>query len=464
MSGDIEGAAKAVPGSFRDPSGFLFERGGVLYRQVNERYREDYELLVKSGLYRELTAANLLVEHRRADVEPPDPDVAYLVIEPERIPFISYPYEWCFSQLKAAALATIALQRKALAFGMSLKDASAYNIQFLKGRPLLIDTLSFERYREGNPWVAYGQFCRHFLAPLCLMAYRDVRLGLLLRDHIDGVPLDLASTLMPARTWLRPPVLMHLHLHARSERKYSEAEVDPGDLKDLSRKAFFALLDSLESAVRRLRWKPEGTEWVEYYDESNYTEEAFESKIHIVGGFLKRTGAARVWDIGGNVGVFSRIAAGTGASTVCMDVDPACVERNYLRCVRDGDELVLPLVVDLFNPSPAIGWECRERMSLPDRGPTDAVLALAVVHHLAISNNVPLDRIASFLADLGEWLIIEFVPKSDSQVARLLSVREDIFSGYTVVGFLEAFSGLFRVEDREPVGSSERVIFLMRKR
>lgn len=459
---ETEGAV--LPGSFRDPSGFLFERDGILYRQINRRYREDYEHLIKSGLYRELTGEGLLVTHGRVDAEPFAPDDSYMVIRPERVPFISYPYEWCFSQLKAAALTTLAVQKMALAHDMSLKDASAYNIQFLGGKPVLIDTLSFERYEEGRPWVAYGQFCRHFLSPLYLMSKKDVRLGLLLRNYIDGVPLDLASSLLPFRTRLRFPTLMHIHFHARSERKYAEAELDPKSLKDVSRRSLIALLESLRSAVAKSRWKPKGTEWAEYYGETNYSDEAFESKKRIVGAFLEKTGARDVWDVGGNTGAFSRVAAGLGANVVCMDVDPGCVEINYLRCAEDNEEQILPLVVDLFNPSPAIGWGAKERQSIFERGPAEAVLALALVHHLAISNNVPLPMVASFFAGLCEHLVIEFVPKSDSQVKRLLAAREDIFPGYTLEGFISAFGGPFEILEREDVESSERVVFLLRRR
>ncbi len=455
---------KVVPGSFRDPSGFLFERDGVLYRQVNGRYREDYERLVRSGLYRELLEAGLIVRHGRADVEPAEPGTAYMVIKPERVPFVSYPYEWCFSQLKAAAEATLEIQKRALERGMSLKDASAYNIQFVGGRPVLIDTLSFERYREGVPWVPYGQFCRHFLAPLYLMSKKDVRLGLLSREYIDGIPLDLASSLLPRSTWLRPGPLMHVHLHARSDRKYSEREIGPGELKGLSRGRLLALIDGLGSAVRRMRWKQPGTEWAEYYGETNYSEEAFACKRRIVADFLEKAGGVEVWDVGGNVGVFGRLAAERGMFTVCMDVDPACVERNYLQCAGSGEGMMLPLVVDLFNPSPAIGWEARERMSLFERGPADTVLALALIHHLAISNNVPMGRLASFFAAICGRLIIEFVPKSDSQVRRLLAVREDIFDDYTLEGFLAAFGGPFEVEEGRKVDGSEREVFLMRRR
>src|SRR6185503_16964008 len=192
--------------SFRDPSGFLFSRGGVLYRQVNRKYEQEYARLMESGLYEKLVKAGLLIPHLEVDEAPAESEVtrafAYKIIQPERAPFISYPYEWSFGQLKDAALATLSIQRRALKVGMSLKDASAYNIQFVRGKPTLIDTLSFEIYKEGQPWVAYRQSCQHFLAPLALMALKDVRLNQLLRVYIDGVPLDLASGLLPAKTRL----------------------------------------------------------------------------------------------------------------------------------------------------------------------------------------------------------------------------------------------------------------------
>ena len=212
------------PASFRDPGGFLFVEGGVLYRQVNSVYKDDYDLLLRSGLYKTLTDAGLLVSHEEVSTDPPDPRIAYKIIRPEPIPFISYPYEWCFSQLKDAALATLEIQRQALAHGLSLKDASAYNVQFLDGKPVLIDTLSFEKLRL-KPWVAYRQFCQHFLGPLLLMGLKDSRLGQLSRIFLDGVPLDLTSRLLPRRTRLRPGILMHIHLHAASQKHFASKTI-----------------------------------------------------------------------------------------------------------------------------------------------------------------------------------------------------------------------------------------------
>ncbi|MBK5092963.1 MAG: SAM-dependent methyltransferase [Actinobacteria bacterium] len=453
-----------VPGSFRDPSGFLFTEGGVLYRQVNRQYRDNYDALVESGLLEQLTGEGFLVRHDVADIPAPVPETAYLVIRPERVPFISYPYEWSFSQLKDAALATLRVQNAALERGLVLKDASAYNIQFAGGRPVLIDTLSFEAYEEGRPWVAYRQFCQHFLAPLALAALADIRLMQLLRVYIDGVPLDLAAALLPFRSRLRFGLLTHLHLHARSEKHYEVKSVDAMEIRGVTRNALLGLIGSLEKTVTKLRWKAAGTEWAEYYEETNYSSDAMERKKSLVSDYLGRVKPGVVWDLGANTGVFSRIAAEGGALTVSMDNDPACVERNYLDSLECGYGNILPLLVDLANPSPGTGWRNREREPLLSRGPADVALALALVHHLAISNNVPFTKLAGFFSDLCRHLVIEFVPKSDSQVRRLLLSREDVFGEYDREHFEAAFEERFALEAKDEIPGTGRTLYLMRKK
>ena len=457
------GPTEVSPASFRDPSGFVFFRDGTVFRQVNRSYREDYDRLMESGLYRELVDAGRLVAHEETDEPAEKPDIAYRVLKPEPVPVISYPYEWSFSQLKDAALATLATQQQALEHGMSLKDSSGYNIQFLRGRPVLIDTLSFERYREGEPWVAYRQFCQHFLAPLALMSRRDVRLGQLLRVYIDGVPIDLASRLLPARTRWGLGLATHIHLHARTQRRYADRQAKP-QRRRVTKLAMTGILRSLERTVRGLDWRPKGTEWAEYYDETNYSDDAFRDKRDIVGRFLDRVKPDVVWDLGANTGAFSRLAADRGVLTVSFDIDPAAVEKNYLDCRERGEENILPLVLDLTNPSPAIGWENEERMAVRERGPADLVLALALVHHLAISNNLPLPKVARFFSHVGSTLVVEFVPKSDSQVRRLLSTREDIFPDYTKEAFEESFRQRFDILESVPVEGSERTVYLMARR
>ena len=260
---------QAHPSSFRDPSGFLYYRDNELFRQINRVYREDFDHFIESGLYAYLVKAGLLVAHEEVGLDQAATSTAYKVIKPDIIDFVSYPYEWCFSQLKDAALLTLKLQREALNKGMCLKDASAYNVQFRRGRPIFIDTLSFQRYNEGEPWVAYRQFFQHFLVPLALMSYRDFRLSQLLRTYLDGVPLDLACALLPRRTLLRFSLFTHIHLHARLQRQFLNRKVNVRDHR-ISRGSLLGLLDNLNSAVARTRWQPDRTEWSDYDAASLY--------------------------------------------------------------------------------------------------------------------------------------------------------------------------------------------------
>ena len=461
-SANIQGATRPVEASFRDPSGHLFTLDGALYRQVNRVYRDHYTHLMDSGLYQSLVKDTLLIPHEEVSVAPPDPSLAWKVIRPERVTFISYPYEWSFSQLKDAALVTLEIQKRAVEHGMVLKDSSAYNIQFHQGKPVLIDTLSFEIYTEGQPWIAYRQFCQHFLAPLSLMAHRDIRLGQLLRVHIDGVPLDLASRLLPWKTRWSWPLQVHIHLHAASQRRYASSAL-PGERK-MAKTALLGWIDSLESAIRRLSWSPAGTAWSDYYTDTNYTPNGLEHKNALVREFLESIQPKSVWDLGANTGLFSRIASQMNIQTIAFDIDPGAVELNYLECRKEKDAYLLPLLLDLTNPSPGIGWDNRERLAFAERGPVEAIMALALIHHLAIANNVPLPRLASSMHDLCRWLIIEFVPKGDSQVQRLLASRQDIFTEYTQAHFEQIFAARFTIHRVEAIQDSQRCLYLMEAR
>ncbi len=297
------------------------------------------------------------------------------------------------------------------------------------------------------------------------MAFRDIRLSQLLRVFIDGVPLDLASTLLPVRTRWNLGLATHIHLHASAQKRYADVAISEarGERK-MSKDALLAMIESLTGAVRKLEWKPTGTEWADYYSANNYTDTAFEHKKVLVGDWLTRIGAKTVWDLGANTGIFSRVAAETGANVISSDIDPAAVEVNYRLVKEKKEETLLPLVLDLTNPSPAIGWNNSERDSFLQRGPADVTLALALVHHLAIANNVPLLRVAEFFAACGEWLIVEFIPKSDSQVQKLLRSRADIFNEYTRDGFEKAFGERYSIKESSAVRDSERTLFLMHKK
>jgi ribosomal protein L11 methylase PrmA len=459
------------PGSFRDPSGFVFSRESQVFRQINDCYAKIFSDLTHSGFYSYLQNRGDLVVHEEVGVENALTNDAIKVIKPEQIPFISYPYEWSFSQLKDAALLTLDIQIEAIQKGFSLKDASAYNIQFLRNRPVFIDTLSFEPYQKEKPWIAYGQFCRHFLAPLALMSLSDIRTNQLLKSYIDGIPLDLATRLLPFTARFRKGLFIHLYLHANSQKKYQETigtfkanhNRSSATLK-MSQTGLLGILDSLKCSINKLQWSPSGTQWADYYNQTNYSSSAFLHKQEIIKTFLEKEKPKTVWDVGANDGRFSRIASDCGADVISFDIDPAAVEKNYLECKLDQSKVLLPLTMDLTNPSPAIGWHNKERSDLADRGPVDIVMALALVHHLAIGNNVPFSMIADFFASIGNKLIIEFVSKEDSQTQRILANREDLFEMYTEDEFVRNFTDKFTVLNRVPVIETKRVLYFMEKK
>jgi ribosomal protein L11 methylase PrmA len=453
-------------GSFRDPSGFVFWRDGEPYRQIEQRFKAEWDAFRASSLMGRLIDQERLIGFETVGLELAEGPNAHAVIKPDPIQFISYPYEWTFGELRDAALLTLDTQLDALADGWTLRDASAYNVQFREGRPVLIDSLSFEPLEEGAPWVAYRQFCEHFLAPLALIARRDVRLaGLLLADP-EGIPLDLTSRLLPWRTRFNFGLLSHIHLHAGAQRRYAAIADEGRAVRStrIARSRLQALIANLRGTVAGLNWTPEGTEWADYAENTSYGDAATADKARLVDAFVRDVPGPRLWDLGANTGRYSRIAADAGKRVLAFDIDPAAAEQNYRQLRRENRTDILPLILDVANPSPALGWAGRERRSLLQRADADVVLALALVHHLAISRNVPLPMVLGLFADLAPWTIVEFVPKDDPMVRRLLASRRDVFDDYTLDGFRAAAGERFQIVAESPIAESLRVLFLLRRR
>jgi hypothetical protein len=349
--------------------------------------------------------------------------------------------------------------------GMVLKDASAFNVQFLRGKPVFIDTLSFDFYRDASPWIAYSQFCRHFLAPLLLMTFVDVRMSLLTRSFIDGIPLDLADRILRGRGGFFAK--QHIHWHAASIARHADtsSRIDAGQPRKpirLSRNNHLALIESMLLWIEKLSFPGQKTEWGDYTAQTSYSENGADSKRSIVSDYLNLMHPESLWDLGSNDGTYSLLAAQTGTRTVAFDADPVAVEQCY-RQTRGKDIPILPLLMDLTNPSSAIGFAGKERMSMSERERPDCLMMLAVIHHMAISNNVPFDLLAEWLSGMSDHLIIEFVPKTDVQVQRLLSSREDIFDRYTQEDFEATFARYWKPIARRAVQGSERIIYLYGK-
>jgi len=457
--GRIQIPTEVSSNSFRDPDGFVFVSNGVVLRQVNYSYKQNYDCLIKSGLYDNLRKNGLLIEHVELK-SPATPNQSYYkILKPRQIGFISYPYEWSFGQLKDAALATLKIQRIAIKHDMTLKDASAYNIQFVDGKPQLIDTLSFEKYDPQKPWKPYRQFCQHFLVPLTLASYKDPRLIQMLRIFNDGIPIEIGSKLLPIRALLKPSLFFNIFTHARFQN--GSPDKNNQSKKQFSENALMGLIDVLEGSIKSLSLKNTRSVWSNYYKDDSYSRTAFEDKISIVKNFLKVTKPKTLWDLGANDGTFSRLASYQGIETIATDNDPMVVEFNYQKVKSNQETNLLPLVIDLVSPSPSQGFANDELKSFFQRGNPDMIFALALIHHLTISANINLDLLAKLFNKLTKWLVIEFVPKSDPKVRYMLVSRDDIFQDYNQQNFEKKFESYFKIEKKIKLKDSQRLLYLM---
>jgi SAM-dependent methyltransferase len=449
------------PASYRDPAGHVFLLEGVVYRQVNESYREDYTKLMDSGLYAELIRNGRLVGHEEVDT-PGSDNGAWKVIRPHVVDPITYPYEWSFSQLREAAILTLDIQKEAMRMGMSLKDATPFNVAFEKdGSAIFIDTLSFENYVPQDPWVAYHQFCTGFLAPLLLAAKRDPDLIRLLALHPDGIPLDICADLLPRSTRFQTLSALHIHLPAK-------VKPGKGPQKPIifSKDKLLRIIDHLRAGITSLN--SEGTStWSEYYGGSILGGGYLEAKKQAVAAILSGEEIYTVFDAGCNTGEFSLLLATEGKRVIAADVDAQSIDhlaRKLSEAKKRGSPLsILPVVVDLMNPPPAIGWGNAERPAFLDRIQVDLTLALALVHHLALGKNLPFPMMAETFSRLSPWLLIEFVPKHDPKAQELLKHKKDIYADYDEAHFLSAFAEHYVLVERMSIAGSERMLFLFRR-
>lgn len=456
------------PGSFRDPSGQVFSRNGNIYRSVFEHGAREFQAARDAGIYNRLIRDNLLISHEEITVGDWAPQGTLFCLAHPRIPVVSYPWEWPFSMLKDAALITLNAMETLIPLGFWLRDASAFNVQFFGERPCLIDTLSVGRRTPDSPWVAYGQFCSHFLAPLALAAYGDVRMLSLWRNYIDGYPLDLAAELLSFRQKLRPGLFMHLILHARAQgmadRKENIGKATSVKKVKVSDRGLIGIVRSLSKTIEGIRWKRTSKIWEEYGEIRTYQTEDVARKSDYVDKVVSRLKPDMVWDLGANTGEFSLIAASHGAFVVSIDGDPACAEYLYEKCAGErGGKRILPLTMDLANPSPGLGWRGQERFSLEERGPADLVLALALIHHLVLSSCVPLSLVAEWLGSLGNHALVEFVPPSDPMVKKLLANRGEEHLPYDRDVFQSAFQKIFEFVDQTDLQNG-RTLYLCKLR
>ena len=447
------------PASYRDTSGFVFKHNGQFYRYIHPNYQVYYTQLINSGLYDELVKNGKLIAHQEITETAKFNFTEGRVLLPQQISFISYPYEWSFDMWKDAALLTLQIAMASLKKEMILKDATPFNVQFVNGKPLFIDTLSFENYVQGKSWVAYHQFTECFLAPLLLMHYCHPDTAKLFTVYPNGIPMDVLVSLLPKRSKWNINTLLHVHLQAKFSGKQKQK---PAGENNFSKQKMGLLLKGLESFVQKLSPKKVKTTWDDYYTGTILGDDYLAAKTALVESFINDIAFKTVIDLGANDGHFS-LLFGNDIAVIATDADHNSINDLYRKIKATGRANILPLINNLTTPSPAIGWNNTERESIAVRLKADLVLALALVHHLAIANNVPLGLIADWLQPMGEYLIIEFVPKSDEKVKLLLQNRKDIFDDYTFENFKFIFAQKYKLIKEEKVGNTNRVLFLMKR-
>lgn len=448
--------------SFRDPSGFIFVDQGVIKRSILPLYFKQYHELKSSKFYKKLHHAGLLIDHH--EVSASDSEI---IIEPEQIPFFTYPYEWSFNQYKEAALLTLKIQKFALEHGFSLKDASAFNVTFYKGKMIFIDTLSFDFYQENTPWRAYKQFITHFFGPLLLAKYSGAESLKLMNSFMDGIPVKMLASMLPFKTKLSPFLYSNIHLLAKYEDKHNEDYEGNSKTASLSKKAQLNLIKALYDFIKKMTLNT-SSEWGNYYDKTNYAADAFDQKAEIINTWVKTAAVKTLIDVGGNDGTFVRKINHKLDQALVSDIDNNAVDANFKYLKQHDETYMLPFVFDVLNPSANIGFNNKERDAFIKRIKAfapDVTMALAVIHHMTLSGNIPFEMSAQFFASFSKYLIIEFPKRNDSWVKRLLNTKGEFkahFDFYSIEHFETSYSKYFAVIETVEIKNSSRVMYLFK--
>lgn len=447
--------------SFKDPAGFVFQKEGVLYRHIGNEYASHYAHLMASGLYQELIAQGQLIPHEEIKENLSGSSDFHVTLQPKPLDAISYPYEWSFHQLKDAALLTLSIMRKSLSQGMILKDATPYNIQFHQGRPIFIDTLSFEKHVESEPWVAYRQFCEMFLNPLLIQHYTGVDSIAWLRTYLTGIPASVTAALLPRKAYWSLSVWLHVLLPQKIKvNKQGKQTPTAFSLQKMQQ-----LIQHLESTIQGLKpCYPAITTWNNYYTTTILGTAYLEAKEKLVLDFMQGQANKSILDLGANDGHFSLLLSDNASKVIAADIDAACIDRLYQTIQQRAICSVYPMVQQLANPSPNLGFNQKEREGFIERCQSDTVLALALIHHLTIGENIPLTQLADFFAALGPTLIIEFVAKEDEKVQQMLSTRKDVFDAYNIEEFEQSFQNNYTILRKENIPGTHRTLYLMQRK
>lgn len=454
-------------GSFRDRDGRVYILDGRVYRGISEDALASFRVLTKKKFYQRHCKAGSIVASRELEAHEVPPQAlandSYWAgfLEHQAIPVVSYPYEWTFGMLQAAAMLQLELQESALKAGLTMKDATPYNIQFVAGKPVFIDLLSFEPLEEGAPWSGYRQFCELFLYPLLFQAYKGVDFQPFLKGRIDGIRPSEANAMFSFRDRFRKGVFGHVYLQSVMDKKYANTQQNVrGNLKGagFNKELILVNIRKLKKLVSSLSWSGQNSEWGAYEQFHNYSDDDHQAKEAFVVQSAKTSQPDVLWDIGCNTGQFSRAVGKYVGQILAMDGDHFAVERLYQNLDRDN---ILPMVQNLSDPSPNWGWRGRERSDLGHRAKPDLILCLALIHHLVISANIPVAELIDWLASFQSDLVIEFVSKDDDKVKTLLRNKQDKYHDYELPAFEACLQKHYQVINKLALSSGNRFLYYL---
>jgi len=453
-------------GSFRDRDGRVYHYQDRVFRGLSQSALDSFRLLREKSFYKKLIESGKLVGTRELSTQDnPLPEELKAqwagFLEHDPVPVISYAYEWTFSMLKVAASLQLHLVERAISNGFALKDASPYNIQFVDRKPVFIDIPSFEPLQPGEPWSGYRQFCEMFLFPLMLQAYKKCNFQPFMRASIDGVDVHTAAAIFSFRDRFRKGVMSHVWLQSKLDRRYGgSSENIRSNLKSagFNKELILVNVRKLQKLVNKLEWQATGSEWGDYTEFHNYSEDDHQRKEAFIRTAIIDEKPAAVWDIGCNTGQFSRIAASECEQVLSTDIDHVAVERLFLN--PDTPDNILALVQNVADPSPNWGWRNRERTDLQTRSRPDLVLCLALIHHVVITANIPLAEFIDWLAGLTDKLVIEYVSRKDDKVQTLLRNKEDKYRDYSRESLETNLKRHFYIRRQQEVNSGDRCLYL----
>ena len=455
------------PASFRDPTARVLRRDGEILRYLSPSALRDWESLEATEFFAAYSSAGQIVVTERADhtstPSPPSPWVAGL--RHQAIPVVSYPYEWCFSMLQDAALLQLDLLLAALGEGMTLKDSTPFNVQWRGTQPVFIDIGSFKVAEAGEPWAGYRQFCEMFLYPLFLQAHKDIPFHPWLRGSLEGVEASHINRLMSLRDRFRPGVFTHVYLLSKIQARYEDTTRNVR--KDLRSAGFNAELvrrnvSRMRKMVAQLSWRRNSSTWSGYAASNTYEQADRDRKRQFVLQATMASPRSCVWDLGCNTGEYSRAVSECADRVVAVDADHLAIERLYRTLKTESNTTILPLVGNLTDPSPGLGWRHHERQTLEERSHPDLILALALIHHLAIARNVPIPELIAWFASFQADVVIEFVAPDDPMVEQLMRNRDPVDLRYTPDHFEACLSNHFVLARKESLQSGRRTLYFAR--